>query len=282
VIPEFEAYQLGDGDFTLNVLERTLLQGAQRVPLSGKPFDLLVYLVQAHPRAIQNQDLENRFGRKGLSMSRNALKAAFTPIYKALGDPGNKLRRYIERNNEFTKFVGPIRSMSATGHGVMYSGPDEYGFRLRQLLTLSSRKRRLFIAMGELRFFSAWLPRNKNLVLTKISGLVLLGLHPVRAKRFEKQEKLRPKFTRTMTDNIESLWREIGLPIEHRVWPAAGKFHGFIYGDVALTGEWATDDEGYSHVHTGLVETHRDRDSKFGDITNAFSKSAQFKVFPAR
>jgi transcriptional regulator with XRE-family HTH domain len=156
------------------------------------------------------------------------------------------------------------QARASVAHGTSYQTPEAIAARLTELVTTSRKKQRLYVAVGEADFVRAWLSRlvqgTTGLRTPAISGLVILGIKPVDARRLEKEGRLKPRFTANMLQNIEAIAADTGLALDHRFWKHQPEFHGYLYGEVALYGAWALDGLGRMHVMTPVAEVRRTED----------------------
>ena len=111
--------------FTLDLVRRGLYQGPQRIHLTSKPLETLIYLVENHGRIIEKQDLLDAVW-KDTFVTEDNLVHAIREIRRALGDdkdnprfvqtvPRQGYRFVCEVSGDGTPPVGAIGEGSAPG-----------------------------------------------------------------------------------------------------------------------------------------------------------------------
>jgi DNA-binding winged helix-turn-helix (wHTH) protein len=96
------------GEFDLDVQSRRLMRGARDIKVEPKVFELLVLLVQQHPRVVSRLEL-NRFLWPGTAVCRGALHQCVATLRRALGDDGRA--GYIRTHHRVGyQFIVSVRS----------------------------------------------------------------------------------------------------------------------------------------------------------------------------
>lgn len=98
------------GPFRLEVAERRLLRGRQRVPLTCKVFDLLTLLVQRSGHLVSKGELMRAVWADSI-VEENNLTVSMSALRKALGEKRDKCR-YIETVHKVGyRFIACVREI---------------------------------------------------------------------------------------------------------------------------------------------------------------------------
>ncbi len=92
------------GDFVLNVVRRGLYRGQQRVRLTAKPIETLIFLVENRGRVVEKQEILNAVW-KGTFVTEDTLVHAIREIRRALGDDRDNPRFVLTVPREGYRFV---------------------------------------------------------------------------------------------------------------------------------------------------------------------------------
>jgi class 3 adenylate cyclase/predicted ATPase len=95
------------GDYTVDVQRRALYCRERAVPLRPQVFDLLVYLVTHHDRAVSKQELHMQLW-PGLHVSEATLSACIKRVRQAVGDSGAAQRIIQTLHGRGYRFVAPV------------------------------------------------------------------------------------------------------------------------------------------------------------------------------
>ena len=95
------------GDYTLDPPRRELRCRGQAVPLRPQVFDLLVYLVTHHARAVSKQELQTQLWRH-LHVSPATLSAGIKLARQAVGDSGVAQRVIQTLHGRGYRFIAPV------------------------------------------------------------------------------------------------------------------------------------------------------------------------------
>ncbi|MEX2035588.1 MAG: winged helix-turn-helix domain-containing protein, partial [Xanthobacteraceae bacterium] len=101
------------GDHVLDVDRRDLSRGAEAIPVEPQVFDLLVYLVENRDRVVSKDDLIAAIWG-GRIVSESTLTSRINAARKALGDSGEEQRLIRTFARKGVRFVGAVRTQSAT------------------------------------------------------------------------------------------------------------------------------------------------------------------------
>jgi TolB-like protein/DNA-binding winged helix-turn-helix (wHTH) protein/tetratricopeptide (TPR) repeat protein len=101
------------GDYLLAPDRRLLSRAGEPVPITSKPFHVLVYLVEHHDRVVGRAELLDRFW-DGKDVYDDTLRKTVASIRKALGD-NVECPRFIETHyGEGYRYVGPLEQPLST------------------------------------------------------------------------------------------------------------------------------------------------------------------------
>src|SRR6185503_12664202 len=92
------------GDFALNVVRRGLYRGQERVRLTAKPLETLIFLVENRGRVVEKQEILNAVW-KGTFVTEDTLVHAIREIRRALGDDRDNPRFILTVPREGYRFV---------------------------------------------------------------------------------------------------------------------------------------------------------------------------------
>jgi hypothetical protein len=152
-----------------------------------------------------------------------------------------------------------------------------YAQRLEALVTSSNIPRQpLYVAIGSGDFVSSWLPRliekfRRNRRAVRVSSLTILSLAENISREMEANGELAAGFSDRMLNNIEALKNSFLGPFEWRVWQSHPVFHGYVYSNSALVGNWARSERGHLDVMTSLEEIRTGfKGDKFDGYKEAF------------
>ena len=119
------------GDYTLDVARRELRCRGHAVPLRPQVFDLLVYLVTHHDRAVAKQELLTQLW-PNLHVSLATLSACIKLARQAVGDSGAAQRVIQTLHGRGYRFVARVEEASASApEGESYAAPLPCCRRLR-------------------------------------------------------------------------------------------------------------------------------------------------------
>lgn len=113
------------GEFSLDPKNKLLRKGDKRVPLRGKPLDVLVYLAQNPQQLITIDEFAGKvWGQKQLSSG--TLRGCITAIRKALEDDAQKSDFIEAVRREGYRFIGAVpRTLEAGSFQSTASAPDD-------------------------------------------------------------------------------------------------------------------------------------------------------------
>lgn len=101
------------GVFQLSVTDRQLKRGETSIPLTPKLFDLLIFLLENHGRAISKDELLSKIWPDSFVSEEN-LSRHISTLRKTLGEDGNGFR-YIETLPKFGyRFAEPVTQITIT------------------------------------------------------------------------------------------------------------------------------------------------------------------------
>ena len=101
------------GVFQLSVTDRQLKRGETSIPLTPKLFDLLIFLLENHGRAISKDELLSKIWPDSFVSEEN-LSRHISTLRKTLGEGGNGFR-YIETLPKFGyRFAEPVTQITIT------------------------------------------------------------------------------------------------------------------------------------------------------------------------
>jgi len=92
------------GEFALNVVRRGLYRGQERVRLTAKPLETLIFLVENRGRVVEKQEILNAVW-KGTFVTEDTLVHAIREIRRALGDDRDNPRFILTVPREGYRFV---------------------------------------------------------------------------------------------------------------------------------------------------------------------------------
>jgi len=92
------------GDFALNVVRRGLYRGQERVRLTAKPLETLIFLVENRGRVVEKQEILSAVW-KGTFVTEDTLVHAIREIRRALGDDRDNPRFILTVPREGYRFV---------------------------------------------------------------------------------------------------------------------------------------------------------------------------------
>ena len=98
------------GPFTMDVQRRVFARGGQAIPLAPKTFDLLVFLVQSHGRAVPKQELTTALWPDTFVEEAN-LSFQISTLRKALGESGPRWIETLPKHGY--RFVATVREVQA-------------------------------------------------------------------------------------------------------------------------------------------------------------------------
>ncbi len=105
------------GEFSLEPATRTLRRGKEAVPLTKRPFQVLVYLVEHADRVVTREELFDEFW-DGQNVYDEALSKCIGAIRKALGDSAESPRFIATHYGEGYRYIGPLGAVESAGDDV--------------------------------------------------------------------------------------------------------------------------------------------------------------------
>jgi hypothetical protein len=158
-------------------------------------------------------------------------------------------------NASFSTHFRKNEELRGDSGGRVYLQHQQYQ-RLYELIANADAPDILYVAIGTADIIAPWLRRSiepdggsKPL---EIRRLIILCYSPRRSRELEKAKILPTDFTAQMLANLRGLRTALPFPMEVRCWTQDPSFHGWLYGDVALRGEW--NKRGLYHVRTPVTE----------------------------
>lgn len=134
----------------------------------------------------------------------------------------------------------------------------------------------LWVSTGPADFVAQWLPRlyseanEKHVPGPKIDKLVIKHLDLNLANKMQKAGILEPLFYEKLKVNLKTLTCNHALSAHHvkvkcRTWEKLPPFHGFLFREECLIGQWGVGIGGYLHVQTHLNHIRK------SDLPNVYS-----------
>ncbi|MBE5228785.1 MAG: hypothetical protein IM550_11540 [Microcystis sp. M54BS1] len=179
-----------------------------------------------------------------------------------------------------------LLTFDLTGKVEQLTRSEQYYAILTDIVTKKDILNDLYVSIGEGDFVYAWITRifhEANLdKKPKISRLILKRLSDELIDIYISTNRLSINFKNKINRNLEFILedeqlRQNNVEIEIKYWHTFPKFHGYLYGDDMLLGEWANDAKGYIHVKSPLYYTNRQFFPKQYDfIKNIFEENSTF------
>lgn len=100
------------GDFRVDLATGSLNRGDRRLKIQRKPFDVLVFLLEAAPRLVSREELLDRFWSR--SVNEEALTRCVSTIRKRIGDLGDPPRFIETHRGVGYRFIAPVERLAET------------------------------------------------------------------------------------------------------------------------------------------------------------------------
>ena len=100
------------GDFRVDLATRSLTRGGRRLKIQRKPFDVLVFLLEAAPRLVGREELLDRFWSR--SVNEEALTRCVSTIRKRIGDLGDPPRFIETHRGVGYRFIAAVERSAET------------------------------------------------------------------------------------------------------------------------------------------------------------------------
>jgi hypothetical protein len=178
----------------------------------------------------------------------------------------------------------PFIKLDLTGRVKQLTKSDQYYAILTDIVTKSDISRDLYVSIGEGEFVYTWITRifreASPDAKPKVNRLILKGLSDELIDAYVSTNRLSKNFKNRMDLNLASILEDEqlsrnGVKIEIKYWKSFPEFHGYLYGDDMLIGEWETNDDGSMHVKSPLYYTKRQFFPKQYDfIKHSFDEAA--------
>ncbi|MDR2716793.1 MAG: hypothetical protein LBB89_01830 [Treponema sp.] len=167
----------------------------------------------------------------------------------------------------FDDFDQLLQRIDTARNPYLFDTNLKYGLFLRHILLKGTHDETLYVSVGEAEWVYGFLSRLLQETTSednkpKFSKLAILHLSKEAAERFEKEKRLSVNFYGRMNGNIEGLKKLSSvnkIKFCSILCEDIPNFHGYMFGNWVLKGEWKRDNSGTYGVRTSLEAFNRNK-----------------------
>lgn len=179
----------------------------------------------------------------------------------------------VSVEDKYAEFVKPSKAPARSVRGGRRLASMEYVVVLTNVVTEDGPKRDLFVSVGDADFVTPWLfrlledARSGLVPEPRIRRLFLKRMNQNLIDQHVRNGELPAAFGETLERNLSlleesELLRQKDIKVHVYEWDKPPPFHGYLFGDHILIGDWITDPTGYRSHRTGHNHITRMKDRK--------------------